>query len=210
MVDISEIVQWGGWIIGLLSGAIVIYKYYLKRPYIFVDVDVLGEPDQAEQTPILFNVVNDGRKYAEDVFIELEFEGMNILHVNDTDTSSQLLTEKMFGTFAEYNQIIHPKTEVFSFDEENGLTVDEEDVSHINWIMFQINDIIYSKIGLQFTTRIGEFTDDSATITYAVACRSHEPREGTIELKRDGDTVIIESTKPSLRRRIKRRMNELF
>lgn len=159
---------------------------------------------------MIFSVVNDGRRYAEDISIEMEFEGMNLLDINDGNGSSQVPSERMFGTFASYDQILRPQTEALVFDEENGFAIDEEKASRINWILFQLDDIVYSKTGIQFTSRIGEFVDNSATITYTIACRSHEPREGIIELKRDGDTLITNSTKPTLRRRIKRRMNEIF
>lgn len=208
MVEVTGIVQWSGWLVALLSSAIVIYKYYLKRPYIFLEIDAKGSPDFAGQLPIFFTIANDGRRYTEDISIEIEFEGMNLLKINNDD--SHIPSERFFGTFANYDQTYRPPTEAFVFDEEKeGFVIDEEKASRTNWILFQINDVVYSRTGIQFTSRIVEFVDDSATITYTVACRSHEPREGTIKLERDGETLMINSTKPTLRRRIKRQVNKM-
>ena len=209
MVEVSGIVQWSGWFVALLSSAIVIYKYYLKRPYIFLEMDAKGSPDFAGQLPIFFTIVNDGRRYAEDISIEIEFEGVNLLKINED--GNQMPSERFFGTFANYDQIYRPPIEAFVFDEEKeGFVIDEEKASRTNWILFQINDVVYSRTGIQFTSRIVEFVDNPATITYTIACRSHEPREGIIELKRDGDRLTINSTEPTLRRRIKRQMKKIF
>jgi len=208
----NGIFQWGGWAIALLSGSIVIYRYFLKRPSLSLEIDTVGEVDAKNNIPLLLTVANDGRKFAEDVMIEIELEGMNFIDVDREQNISEVdyVSELIFGKFADYNEVVPPVAKNLTADDGDGLTVDKETAFRTDRIIFQIEDVVYSNIGIQYTSRLGEFLEDSATITYYIACRSHEPRKGIIELEVNGEEVVIDSKKPTLNTRIRRRLCQAF
>jgi hypothetical protein len=208
MAPISGVFQWGGWIIALLSGSIVIYRYFLKRPALSLEIDAVGEVDTENNIPLLLSVANDGRKFGEDVMIQMRLEGMNFIDLNREQniSNTEKVSERMFGKFADYNEITPPAGSNLAVDKEVGLTVDKKRAVRIDRIMFQIGDVVYSNIALQFTSRLGEFLEDSATIRYFIACRSHEPREGIIRIEVNEKKVNISSIDPTFRTRMKRRL----
>lgn len=211
MPPVSDFFQWGGWIIGLLSGSIVIYKYFLKRPSLCLKIKTRGTIDEENNIPLRLLVVNNGRRYGEDVMVNMTLEGMNFIDINkeqnisDTESPSEI----MFGKYAEYNEIRPPPGTNLVPGGESLFEFDRKKAVRTNQVMFQLEDVIYSKLGVQFTTRLTEFLEDSATITYHIACRSHEPRKGVIELELNGDEVIISSIEPTLQRRIRRRLAQI-
>lgn len=140
--------------------------------------------------------------------IHMELEGMKFVNLDrEQDLNDTNPTEQMLGNFANYNEIRTPLVGHLVANDEGEFTLDK---TRTNRAMFQIDDVIYSNTGIQFTSKLANFSEESATIEYEIACRSHEPRKGTIELELNGNKVITNSVKPTFCTRTKQRLSYIL
>ena len=194
--QLIESIQWGGAIIGILSGCIVIYRYFLKRPALALEMECVGDIDHADQVPMIFTVANDGQRYAEDVLIDLELSNMYFIEFTEQGLET---ADQIFGNLIDYREFNAPHAvdSIVSHDEE--IAVEEPKTVQKKRTIIYIDDILYSNTGVQVTARIGAIESDHVKIEYRVACRSHEPRPGIIDIWYDGEDVTVKSKEPAYR-----------
>lgn len=170
-------------VVGVIAGTIAIYKYLIKRPDLAFDAFPVGDLDEKDQAPVVFYVKNRGRRFAEDVFIEIYLIDWEL------ETTVDEVAESMFPSRTEYTW----KT-FTSFGEDERHSI-------------YLKNPIYENVELEVAARIIQFERGKRhRIQYLIACRSHRPRGGTIDIvvSKDG-SVDIESEHSTLWKRIKNR-----
>ena len=180
-------------VVGIVGGSVTIYQFWLKRANLRFLVECHGEPDPDGSVPMVLLVDNSGRRFAEDVFIQVKFRNVSfkpILGEDGEEKYSEREVEDALGSFVGYTELVSPLDERYS----------DTDVR-----MYYLDRPVYSKTVIQLTGRLAKFASEGPyEIQYSIACRSHEPREGTIKLHFNDGGVVAEASHPNLRSRLAR------
>lgn len=191
-------IKWTAIVVGICSGSVAIYQFILKRPALSLTADPLEMLDEEGHIPITFSVENNGKKFAEDVFIQIALVNLEFIPIVTEGTESERperLLEENIGIYTDYKEKSAP---IVSLSKE------------YSYHMFYINDIVYSGIKLPFIVRLIKIgSEEQQSIRYSIACRSHEPKHGSMTFRREGENVVIEPDHPSLKRRLNKPWSRL-
>lgn len=168
----SMLAQWAAPMAVLLATSITVYKFYVQRPSLLIDADVVDETvTAAEATAQLqLYVANVGRDFAEDGYVEFEVGDWAADVESESDAQS---------------------TTALSVDGQPA--VEQDDSERYVHKLF-VDDIIYQGTGFKLYRITATFEPgDTCTIDYTTACRSHRPRHGTLEIRAENGTVTARS-----------------
>lgn len=188
MVEISSI-QFIAGLVTVGAGLIAIYVFFIKRPDLAVDLVVVGDLDPDNQALVVFYVWNRGRRYAEDVFVSMRLDGWKLETILDDAAESML--PPTVGT--KWTTTPHP-----------AFTEGQEGYERHN---IYLEHPVYHGVEFEFAPRIVQFEPATTYhIDYLVACRSNQPRGGTIDIIVDEDgQVEVGSEHSTIWKRIKNR-----
>lgn len=178
-------------LVSAIAGFIAIYKFYLQKPALTVtarSVATASVDDEVMQSGLDFHVENAGLDFAEDAHVELDME----MEMDTADEEPQVSVQGTVG----------PSTLEFDHDcQPHSISGAIPGESHV----FSADGIIHRNKRFKLYSGGALFEGSGVyTIEYVTACRSHQPREGEIELNVDVEegTVSIENARPFYFRRL--------
>lgn len=202
--------------VAIAVGLTSLYLFFLNKPSMVLKmrfsnsettVDARPEDDGLYFRP-RFLIKNQGRKYAEDVYVKIELKGWafgdNVYKVAGRPTSSmdrQVGKENDEGwvTDSIATRLSEPDT-ILDVDSHRNTYLGTPDESREIFV----NNVIYEKS--EFEIRYGTTLLDpnsTYTVKYTIACRSHGPRTGQIQLTTKDESAYITSTPPTRLQRVR-------
>lgn len=176
--------------ITLLAALVAIYKFFLQKPALTLSVRSRNHQllnDETFQYGVDFYISNDGLDFAEDAYVEMEID-------TDMDTADGLRISHEGTTTAFSIDLDHDCMAAHLAPELPG-----------EYHVFSVNDIIYRNKEFQLHSGGIQLEEENiCQIEYSTACRSHQPRTGTIRLRIDSDeqTISVENEQPFYLRRL--------
>ncbi|MWG36095.1 hypothetical protein [Halomarina oriensis] len=217
---IPNVFKWVGAVLAALAAVIAAYRFFLQRPNLQLEVEMSSRfqyriDGRVNANPV-FHLENIGRKFAEDVYIELSLDSWKF---GEDHGGVSLVTNVSVISGGSESDSDGESSEPEGGEESGPV---DEDGGHFGEISFEDSNLELKHDYLQYIGTSGEVNqifisdaiyndarfrlfsgplyldeNESYQLNYEVSCRSYGPKEGTITFDTGYDSIEVIHDRPS-------------